>query len=166
MTLNGLKAAFSIAYVRAVAHTAGFFAQEVNRDRDNDGVDLEIFSRDSHGTIRSPSLHLQLKATADRLVGDPFPRDLDVKNYDELRSTNLQVPRILVVVQVPKDQAKWSKCKPSQLVLRHCGYWMSLRGEAATSNSATIRISIPRSNLLDVAAIGSIMSRIRTGGHP
>jgi len=29
-------------------------------------MDLEIFSRDTHGTIRSPSLHLQLKATAAR----------------------------------------------------------------------------------------------------
>jgi hypothetical protein len=166
MILNDLKAAFSTAYVRSLAHAAGYFTQDANRDRDGDGVDLEIFSRDVHGTVRSPSLHLQLKATADKLTGDPFPFDLEVKNYDELISTGLQVPRILVVVQVPKQQSKWSKCSPSQLVLRRCAYWVSLRGRSPTTNSATIRVSIPRQQILDATAIDAIMTRIRSGGFP
>jgi hypothetical protein len=166
MSLNDLKAAFSTAYVRAMTHAAGYFTQDPNRDRDGDGVDLEIFSRDIHGTIRSPSLHLQLKATADTLTGDPFPFDIEVKNYDELRSTSLQVPRILVVVNVPKNQTDWSKCSPRQLVLKRCAYWLSLRGEPPTTNTSTIRVSLPRAQMLDAAAIDAIMQRIRAGGFP
>lgn len=70
MSLNDLKAACSTANIRALPHAAGYFTQDPNRDRDGDCVDLEIFSRDTYDTIRSPSLHLHLKATAARYL--PF----------------------------------------------------------------------------------------------
>jgi len=164
--LNNLEAGFSHAYVRAIAHAAGYFAEEAGRERDNDGVDLELFSRDAHGVVRSPTVCLQVKATQTNPQKDPIPFDLDVKNYDELRATSWQVPRILVVVFVPKDPDQWAQCSRSQLVLRRCGYWQSLRGEPRTSNSSTIRVTIPRTNLLDVAAVQAIMDRVRQGKLP
>jgi hypothetical protein len=166
MTLNDLKAEFSHAYVRAVAHAAGFFAQEANRTFDGDGVDLTLLARSPEGTVRSPRLDLQLKATAAPVTEDPFAFDLPVKNYDELRSESLQVPRILVVVVVPEDAASWVSATEDSLLLRHCGYWMSLRGAAATENKATIRIQIQRSDCFHVPQVTSIMERIRQGGLP
>lgn len=166
MTLNDLKSEFSHAYVRAVAHAAGYFVQEANRTFDGDGVDLTLLSRSPAGTVRSPRLDLQLKATAAPITEDPFPYDLDVKNYDELRSEQLQVPRILVLVSVPDTTASWVTATEDELILRRCGYWKSLRGERSTVNTATIRIHIDRSACFHVDQVKAIMSRIRDGGVP
>jgi len=166
MTLNDLKAAFSLAYMRAVAHAAGFFAQGVDRERDGDGVDLTLFSRDSHGLVRSPSVDLQVKATAAPVDCDPIPFDLDAKNYNELCHTGWQVPRILAVVFLPEDQADWVDTSPEQLILRRCGYWLPLRGQQTTTNTTSVRVKLPRTNLVDVASVQSMMGRIRQGGYP
>lgn len=166
MLSNDLKAEFSHAYVRAVAHAAGFFAQEANRIFDGDGVDLTLMASSPEGTIRSPRLDIQLKATASPITLDPFPFDLNVKNYDDLRAESLQVPRILVVVVVPEDAASWVSATEDYLVLRHCGYWTSLRGAPATPNTATIRVRLQRSNCFHVPQVAAIMDRIRQGGLP
>lgn len=133
MSLNDLKAAFSHAYVHAVAHAAGYFAQDSNRDMDADGVDVTLFSRDVSGVVRSPRLELQLKCTEQPIAADPFPFDLPVKNYEELSDPRNPLPRLLVVVVVREEVANWTSASDDQLVLRHCGYWHSLNGAAPTT---------------------------------
>jgi hypothetical protein len=166
--LNDLKAEFSQAYVRAIAHAAGYFVLEANRNMDSDGVDLTVFARTSVGnTIRSPRLDIQLKATAVQVTEDPIPFDVEAKNHVELCATDFQIPRILVVVYLPNDTpTSWVKATEEELVLRKCGYWISLMGQTPTSNSTTHRVRIPRSNCFHVAQLQDIMSRISSGGTP
>lgn len=166
MIQNELKAELSHAYVRAVAHAAGYFVQEANRAFDGDGVDLTLLARGHSGIVRSPRLDVQLKATERLVQEDPFAFDLEVKNYDELRSQVLQVPRILVVVIVPRDPKDWVAATEQELTLRHCGYWLSLRGQAATPNTSTVRVHIPRSSRFHVRELASMMDRVRAGGYP
>jgi hypothetical protein len=166
MSLNDLKSEFSHAYVRAVAHAAGFFVQEATRTFDGDGVDVTLLARGNGGAVRSPRLDLQLKATSTAVSGDTFPFDLDVKNYEELRSDLLQVPRILVVVVVPADVSDWVTATEQELTVRHCGYWKSLRGEPSSSNSTTVRIHMSRTACFHMNEVQSIMSRIEAGGFP
>lgn len=165
---NNLKEAFSHAYVRAIAHAAGYFVHEANRPVDDDGIDLTILSRGTGGAVRSPRLDLQVKGTA-RLISegpleDVFPFDLPVKNYDELRSSEeFQVPRILVVVVVPDDAARWVSATEQELVMRHCGYWKSLRGEPASGNDTMQRVKLSRSARFHVDQVKDIMDSIREG---
>lgn len=166
MSRNDLKSEFGCAYVRAVAHAAGYFVQEANRGFDGDGVDLTLLSRSASGTVRSPRLDVQVKTTAGAITEDPFPFDLSIKNYDELRSTQLQVPRILVVVAVPEDVEEWVTASGDQLVLRRCGYWKSLGGEPAVENTATLRVRIGRDACFHVEQVRAMMERIREGGNP
>ena len=166
MSLNDLKAAFSHAYVHAVAHAAGYFAQDSNRDLDSDGVDVTIFSRDISGVVRSPRLELQLKCTEQVITADPFPFDLSVKNYEELSDPRNPLPRLLVVVVVPADVAQWTSANEEQLVLRHCGYWHSVLGAPPTTNAATHRVFLSRANTFHVPGVRSIMDTIRNGGRP
>jgi hypothetical protein len=161
--LNDLKEGFSHAYVRAVAHAAGYFVQEANRSYDGDGIDISIMHRGPGGVVRSPKLDLQLKATEHPVTADPFSFPLDVKNYDELRSEELQVPRMLVAVVVPKNIAEWVSASEQELVMRHCGYWLNLRGSPSTENTSTISVKIPRANLFHVPSLKTIMEHIRNG---
>lgn len=166
MSTNELQAEFSHAYVRAIAHAAGFFVHEANRALDADGVDLTLLAKGAGGVVRSPRLDVQLKSTAQPVDEDPFPFDLEIKNYDELRSEDLQVPRILVVVVVPPDRAAWVHATEEELTLRRCGYWKSLRGADATENKTRVRVKIPRSACFHVAALQAIMDRVRVGDRP
>jgi len=164
--MNDLKSEFSYAYVRAVAHAAGYFVQESNRTFDADGVDLTVLARTANGNVRSPRLDIQLKATAKAVTEDPFPFDLEIKNYDELRSTELQVPRVLVVVVVPDEVTHWVTANETELVMRHCGYWLSLRGKPSTANEATIRVRISRAACFHVDPVRAMMERIKLRGLP
>lgn len=163
---NDLKSAFGLAFVRAVAHAAGFLTAEANREWDGDGVDLMVFARDEHGLVRSPRIEVQVKATQQPDEGDPIAFDLRAKNYDELIAASWQVPRILVVVFVPPERELWIDCAPEQLVLRRASYWCNLRGLAPVANGRSVRVRIPRANLLDVAAVQGIMARVRGGQQP
>jgi hypothetical protein len=157
---NDIKGAFGVAFVRAVAHAAGCFAQEANRDLDGDGVDLTIFHRTKKGSTRSSRLDLQVKTTEHQPEGDPLPFDLPAKNYDELRADSYQVPRILVVVQVPELRADWLSTTDESVILRHRAYWLSLVNAAESDNEFTVRVRIPRSQRLDVAGLQGIMGSI------
>jgi Domain of unknown function (DUF4365) len=165
MDLSQRKQEFSKAYVKAVAAVCGYATQVPSVD--DDSVDLGLAARGGGGTVRSPRLDLQLKCTDQDFVRSQtinFP--LPVKNYEELRPTDLMVPRILVVVVVPGDLAQWVAHSESELLLRHCGYWFSLRGMPATENEETVTLHIPRGQVFSVPAVTGMMHRISNGEFP
>jgi Domain of unknown function (DUF4365) len=90
---NDIKERLSLAYVTAVAARAGCELIEVHVDRN--GID---------GTIRAirgtrVKIDVQLKATAvPTLDNDTIKFDLDVPEYNALRSTHIQSPQLLVVL--------------------------------------------------------------------
>jgi len=133
MNESQMKEEFSNAYLRAVAAVAGFTCYKP--EPDTDSVDWGIAAVGGKGTTMSPKVELQLKCTGrDMMDGDEIKYPLKMKNYDDLRAENYQVPRILVVVMVPKESAEWLVHSEEQLAMRHCGYWVSLRGMAQVPN--------------------------------
>lgn len=167
--LANLQSQVSLAYVQAVASAAGFFVQEASRGFDIDGVDLTVMRRGALGVMQSPRLDLQVKSHQGVADGDSFfPHDLEVTAYDRLRAdaSHYQVPRVLVVVLVPDRVSDWLLHGEDQLVLRRCGYWLSLRGAVATRNTAKIRVKIPRTNQLDVAGLTDLMAKVAAGAPP
>src|SRR5713226_3133366 len=156
MDENQQKEQFSNAYVRAVAATAGYNVYK--REPDDDSVDWGIGARGGKGTIRSPRVELQLKCTSrDVVKEDRIAFPLPMKNYDELRSDDYQVPRILVVVIVPGAVGEWLTQSESALALHRCGYWVSLRGHPAVANIDNITVDIPRTQMFTVPALGQMM---------
>lgn len=130
-----LQSQFSLAYVQAVASVAGFFVQSSDRGFDKDGIDMTVLQRGAAGLTTSTRLDLQIKSYTGDVSGDIWPYDLDVKAYRDLIATDYQVPRVLVVVRMPSDVMEWMSHSEDQLVLRRCGYWLSLRGAVPTSNT-------------------------------
>jgi hypothetical protein len=111
-----------------------------------------------------PSLGLQLKATINLAepVDGAFRFPLSRRNYDLLRLPT-QVPRLLVVLSLPRDDEHWLRVTAEELVLRRCAFWASLSGQPDTKNKETITISIPAENRLDVESLRVLMERSRTG---
>jgi hypothetical protein len=167
ITRNHRQESLSRAYVQAVAARAGAVCAVPDLDY---GVDLTLRAVDeANGFVDAGVLlDVQLKATAAAITNDPATLgfDLRVAEYDRLRRIDLPVPRILVVLELPADEAEWVIQSPGEMILRRAAYWLSLRGMPATTATTTVRIRLPRSDLFSPDAMTAIFARIRTGGFP
>lgn len=165
MDVSQRKEQFSKAYVRAIASAAGYDVSGPSVD--DDGVDLVFSSRSKHGVIKSPKIEAQIKCTSqDILKSDNLIYPLEVKNYNLLIQEDFLVPRILIVVLVPEEAEQWLSHDESYLMMRHCGYWISLKGSLETLNTEKISISIPRKNCFNLESLHKIMDNISEGIDP
>lgn len=149
----------SVTYVRAVAAQAGYTTSE--RDLDRDGVDLQI---QAGGAMR-PVIDLQLKATINLGIAKDdccFRFKLGRSNNDKLIDASV-IPRLLVVLDLPKESTTWLSVTEQGLILRRRAYWFSFRGLSETRNKESITVSIRGRNVLDVQSLQALMEQSRTG---
>ena len=161
LTTTDREEAMSRAYAYAVASGAGYVTATYDMDRD--GVDLRI---QSGGAMR-PALELQLKATINLGAADDgfyhFP--LAIRNYDLLR-IETQTPRLLVVLDLPREQEQWMIVNAEELVLRRRAYWLNLRGGEKVANQMSVTVKIPASNVFNVENLRRLMEQSRAGRIP
>lgn len=157
LATTDIEEALSEAYVTVIAARAGYAVAKRNYDRDSVDVTIEC-----GGHLR-PRIDLQLKATVGLKASvDPMPFSLKVKNYNDLR-IETQVPRLLVVLQLPKEPGEWLTVSPDELVLRHRAYWVSLRGAPETDVQHEKTVYIPTKNRFDIEGLVALMDQSRTG---
>jgi hypothetical protein len=164
MDTNTRKEEFSYAYIRAIASTSGFCVQPKSRSMDSAGLDILI---ETPGTMAGggasfPKIEAQVKCTATRaaVTESLITYPLEVKNYNKLRQPDPLVPQILIVVLVPEILENWIEItEPETTAVRRCAYWLSLKGREATSNTDSITVYIPRSNLLTPQSLCELMSK-------
>jgi hypothetical protein len=158
MAVTDREEALSRAYVAAVAAGAGYVTAVMDLDRD--GVDIQIRAG---GSMR-PSLDIQLKATIN--LGEPrggaFRFPLKRRNYDLLLADTM-IPRILVVLDLPRNEADWLRVTSDSLILRRCAYWASLGGKSETRNKESVTILIQSQNRFDVDSLRALMEQARRG---
>jgi hypothetical protein len=150
--------ALSRAYVQAIAAGAGYVVATMDFDRD--GVDVEIKA----GGAMRPSIGIQLKATINLgcLTDDSFRFPLRRRNYDLLRIAT-QMPRLLVVLDLPRDEGQWITVTSESLILQRSAFWASLAGAPDIDNDATITVAISGKNRLDTGSLRALMEQSRTG---
>ena len=159
LTVPDQKEGLSLVYAKALATRAGFLTSVPEPDRDS--VDLRVQA----GGPRRPALDLQLKATVN--LGEPkaglLPYQLSIKNYNDLRILT-QTPRLLVVLELPKDESRWMTVTTKELVLRRRAYWLSLQqGHAEIVGQQSVTVHIPEQNMFDVVTLRTLMERSRKG---
>lgn len=158
MTPNMQKELFSFAYISAVAAISG--CQVIHPRLDHNSVDGML--RSSEG--RQAQIDFQAKATSrDVLRGENIRFPLPMKNYKDLRDDDTMIPRILIVVLMPREPERWLTQTPDELCLRHCGYWLSLEGRPEVPNEATTTVSIPTSNIFDSSHLRDLMTKAGNG---
>lgn len=158
MTTADREEALSHVYVQAVAAKAGYTTSSPSLDRDS--LDLQI---QAGGEMR-PALNLQLKATVNvERVSDGYVHyPLKVRNYNLLRKKT-QTPRLLVILDLPRDEDCWMTVTVNELVLRNRAYWLSLRGFGETANTTSVTVKIPEENLFNVESLKALMDQSRGG---
>jgi len=162
MHLTHQQEEFSRAFIYAISAAAGLKFRNAATP-DDDSIDVEISARGPRGTTRSPHLEIQCKCQMSPAVGDPISYPLKPKNYEDLRHSDYQVPRILVVVFVPEQVKDWTSQTEHEFTMRYCAYWASLRGLPPSSNEYSTTVHLPRAHLFDVAGLEMLMDRIGRG---
>jgi hypothetical protein len=146
----------SLAYVAAVAAKAGY--ELIESTVDYDSVDGEL--RSASGL--RPRIEFQAKGSTRSLLKDEhIAYPLSRKNYDDLRIETL-TPRLLFVVLMPDVEDNWLSHSEDELVVRHCGYWLSLRGSAEVDQT-NITVHIPRSQVLRPDQLAELMAKAEKG---
>lgn len=161
MARTAQQEGFGDGYLLAVAAAAGC-ATSLRRP-DDDSIDWTLSCKLS---LR-PKLDIQMKTTTiHEMNGEELHYPLKIKNYNDLVMTNILVPRILILVLLPRDVENWLKVSSTELILRRCSYWASLRGLPESDNESTVTVPIPRTNLFTVEALCEMMAKINEGGAP
>lgn len=155
LTDNQRKAEMSYAYLAALAARAGYSLQR-GPDPDVDSVDATIRS----GSPNRDAIDLQLKATAvPDEKSDGLHFRLKRKNYNDMAMTR-GVPLLLVVLELPSDESEWLDCTPERLILRKCGWWLSLAGrDSLDAESRTV--VIPRSQRIGGSGLAPLFACVQ-----
>jgi hypothetical protein len=163
MDKNEQKQQLNIAYLHAVASAAGFACQAPGVD--DDSVDRTVVARGwlhKKSLLRSPKIDVQLKSTARepfRAKETSFVFRLNKKNYDELRLRAL-VPRLLVVLLLPRDRRQWIEQDDERMVSRYAAYYVSLTGRAEAVHRGKVPVELPRKKLLSAENLRRLMLRV------
>lgn len=163
MPTSHRQEALSLAYIRAIAAQCGTSMEERGKDY---GIDLTLreILRINGRYMDSIAIDVQAKSTTQANITDrSVTFDLRIKNYNDLRIRKPPVPRILVLLVLPKSTRSWVNQDEDELILRRCAYWVSLRGRRSIANHRKVRIRISRQNVFSPDALRSMMSRIRKG---
>lgn len=160
----------SLAYISAVAAKAGY---NCGRPSGHDyGIDLEIGDVAQIGQRRVDlgyRLHIQAKASHNFIISDDdkcILYDLKIAAYNMLILEDRGTPAILVLYCMPSDEDDWLSVYEEYTILKHCGYWISLRWMPASTNKETQRIEIPKGQMFTDSSLKSLMDRIKGGGYP
>ncbi len=153
LTDNQRKAEMSYAYVSALAARAGYTLQR-GPDPDTDSVDATIRS----GSPNRDVIDLQLKTTAvPDEKSDGLHFRLKRKNYNDMVMPRT-VPLLLVVLELPSNESEWMDCTPERLIIRKCGWWLSLAGrDCVDAESRTV--VIPRSQRIGSSGLAPLFAR-------
>mgnify|MGYP000662724646 CR=1 FL=1 len=159
---TSLQQQFSIAYVHAISTVAGYSLEEIRLDEDS--VDCSIMQRGDDKTFPLfESLRVQLKCTyAHHPDGEYLTYPLSLKNYNDLRRHCMN-PRILIVVHTPENCEHWIQQNENSITLNHLAYWVSLKGMPDTSNTTTVSIKIPTSQIITIETLRNLMNKLANG---
>jgi len=163
LTQQHIQERLSLAYIHAVAGRAGV---NISGARVHDyGVDgsLHPLVR-RNGRVVETGFHLDFQAKSTTRWthdGADVIVDLEAKTYNDLvtRDPNA-TPIVLIMMCLPGIDAEWLNIWEDSIVMRHCCYWLRLLPGPKTKNRTTIRVRIPRTNLLDVHSIHELLEAV------
>ena len=154
---------FQRGIVVAIASSAGFSYSIPQLD---DGIDIEINDPISNTADIPASIAIQLKSTCTGFdTNDCLHSRMTVKRYDEFRYYRYVQPRIVVIMDLPRNQDDWYKIQAdgSSLVRNSC-YWTSLVGAPKISGTQKyVNVKARKDHPFDDATLCMLMAKTRRG---
>lgn len=170
MTEAQIKEAISKEFLRILANGHGFKVMEPPRDH---GVDMIINPVTVRTTpegnqryLDSPyKLDFQLKATTPTGIiddGEQIKYDLESKTYNDLVARRPEIlPLHLIVVVLDCSPPACLSIDEASLSVMGKAYWyLPEEGAEETTNTNTIRVTIPKANRLEIGFVRSCYAQL------
>lgn len=155
---------FQASVVQAIAAAAGCNVSVPGVDN---GIDLDLTHELPDGD--DVPLRLQLKAVTNGWNANRsrISAKLSRKRYDKMRRIRPSLPQVLVIMDLPSEQADWIRMEAPHTIAQHLCYWVNLAGSPEFQGDGdVVSVSAPAANVFDDLSLCQIMARIRDGGTP
>jgi hypothetical protein len=170
MTAEQIKEQLSNRFIGVLATYSKFTLDKTELDFGVDYTAKKTYAFTHPGTGKTritadpQSIDIQLKATTVSGVIDganDIRYDLEANNYNDMvNRLGGIVPLILILFILPDDQNDWVELTPTELRVRRLAYWFRPPyGSAHTHNTATIRVTIPKTNVLSIDCFDTLHSQ-------
>ena len=163
MTENDIKEQLSNNYIKILAANKGYMLDKPEKDYGADFMVSRTTTYIHNGSTRyikdNKYIDIQLKATTENgitvdNVNNSIRFTLEVKNFNDLvirKNTNNLTPLVLILYILPVDRNNWVDITNNEILLRKQAYWyVPPDGSAMSNNVATVTITIPQANVLDI----------------
>lgn len=151
---------FSEVFLSAVVSICGF---QISSPKPDAGLDFHVYAKDLGGEFfDSSDIHIQLKSAYNYEIKDNFIKyRLSRHNYlDLIKKEN--VPRMLVLVLVNKDENNWMELTHEKCSIYKCIYWYNLTGKEKDERQS-IPLEIPLKNILLPKTLKKMMQNLCDG---
>ena len=155
------------SYLRAVAASAGCVI--VGRPEIDEGVDVMLsHTADGHQYDHTAYLNIQMKSTSafEGVNAQSISASISGKRWNYFCAPNPTIGKIIVIMSLPKDQAKWTEAAHEALTVRYCAYWVNIEGRTPVDENTTTKVTAPKSQIFNDIALCDMMERIGRGGKP
>jgi hypothetical protein len=163
ITLEHAQEAISNAYVHALAGAAGLnLGARTTFDYGIDGTFHPVKNVGGKLVQSAFPVEFQMKATTVwRHEADHVVYDLSARAHQILTDRERgQAMAILILLCMPPEAVDWVVGSEDHLHLRNCCYWYRPPGPP-TTNTSSVRIRIPRSQILTAESLRDIMATAR-----
>lgn len=163
--IEQVKERISFAYVMLLAAQSGMTISKSDQDFGIDGTIKEVKKRGDRYVESYFGFDFQLKATEtiEYTEDGNIKYDLSVKNYNDLIDEEVLLPRILILFSLPRNKDEWLNVQETHTIVKNCAWWCSLKGEPESKNKNTVRIIIPKNQVLTPEKIIDLINRIKGG---
>jgi hypothetical protein len=151
-----LQGKFGEDYVRVLASAAGLLVYTY--DLDADGIDLGFRFPGRVNHVASPAIEAQVKTWSkpSGQAGEWHFNGLNEVQFNKLAGDDYSVPRFLFLILVPSDARDYAALSTDGMLLRHLGYFVSLRAATPIEHPNNRRrrpVQVPKANVLTVATL-------------
>jgi len=159
LTRYQVASELSVAYLHAIAAKTSFAIDIPHVDSDSVDAVISAKGKVAPDSIKhSPRIEVQLKATINAVENKErlIPYLLSIKKYDDLRADTV-LPRLLVLLALPRIENEWLIHQTDRLILQKCAYFLNLKGLSASPNMDNQTVYIPSSNILTPDVLRQLM---------
>jgi hypothetical protein len=158
LTRNLIESELSLAYLQAVAARIGYSVDIPRHDFDSIDAVISAKGKICDEGKNSPKIEVQLKATFNWEINhqNQIPFKLEIKNYNDLRAETV-LPRLLILLCLPKNESEWLFQDKDQLILKHCAYYLYLKNEPEVTNEKTKTVYFPANQILTTDKLKELM---------
>lgn len=152
-----------ISYISALCASVGIDYDIQGHDADSTDAIIKKKIILPNGSWYFSQLRIQSKSTFGESQyedkGDQIKYKLKVKNYNDL-CTQATAPIILGLFILPKEDSTWVNWSIDELLVKGTMYWMDFSSNTPSSNSETITVTIPKSNVVSPDTLLEILTKI------